>query len=79
MSTAQLSHSCERDGAARLELRFASRVHERRSLAFPCDPMGRVDLDALGERDRIDYLFARALMQRDYAFPVVVTQVSHAS
>jgi hypothetical protein len=71
MSTAQLFTSCESDRVSRLELRFASRVQDRRSLAFPCDPMGRVDLDALGDRDRNDYLFARALMHRDYAFPVV--------
>jgi hypothetical protein len=71
MSTTQLSTSCESNRASRLELRFASCVHDRRSLAFPCDPMGRVDLDALDDRARNDYLFARALMQRDYAFPVV--------
>lgn len=58
-------------GLASIELRFAHRRNERRSLAFPCDAAGRVDLDALDERRRNEYLFARALMGRDYAFPVM--------
>ena len=56
---------------ARVELRFAHRRNDRESLAFPCDAAGRVDLDALDERRRNEYLFARALMGRDYAFPVL--------
>jgi hypothetical protein len=55
----------------RVELRFAHRRNDRKSLAFPCDAAGRVDLDALDERSRNQYLFARALMGRDYAFPVM--------
>jgi hypothetical protein len=55
------------------ELRFAHRRNRDQSLAFPCDAAGRVDLDALDERKRNLYLFARALMGRDYAFPVVTT------
>ncbi|NRF71161.1 hypothetical protein HLB44_29610 [Aquincola sp. S2] len=58
---------------ARVELRFVHRRNDRKSLAFPCDSAGRVDLDALDERSRNDYLFARALMGRDYAFPVMAS------
>ena len=60
-------------GKANVELRFVARRTDRRSLAFPCDAAGRVDLDALCERERNKYLFARALMGRDYAFPVVMS------
>jgi hypothetical protein len=60
-------------GPASVELRFAHRRNDRESLAFPCDAAGRVDLDALDERSRNAYLFARALMGRDYAFPVMAS------
>lgn len=61
-------------GPASVELRFAHRRNDRESLAFPCDAAGRVDLDALDERRRNEYLFARALMGRDYAFPVMASR-----
>jgi hypothetical protein len=60
-------------GLASVELRFVHRRSDRESLAFPCDAAGRVDLDALDERRRNEYLFARALMGRDYAFPVMAS------
>lgn len=56
-----------------VELRFAHRCNDRKSLAFPCNALGRVDLDALDERSRTEYLFARALMGHDYAFPVMAS------
>lgn len=40
-------------------------------LRFPCDARGDVQLDALSERAREDYLFARTLVGRDYARPEV--------
>jgi hypothetical protein len=58
-------------GRASIELRFVHRRNERKSLALPCSAAGRVDLHALDERKRNEYLFARALMGRDYAFPVM--------
>ena len=58
---------------ASAELRFIHRRNDRKSLAFPCDAAGRVDLDALDERRRNQYLFARALMGRDYSFPVMAS------
>ena len=53
------------------ELRFQSLVRGGRVLAFPCDPQGRVDLNAVSDRMRNDYLFARAMVGREYAVPVV--------
>lgn len=58
-------------GQPRAVLRFVHRRNRDQSLAFPCDAAGQVDLDALDERSRNRYLFARALMGRDYASPVV--------
>ena len=58
---------------ASVELRFEHRGNDRKSLAFPCDAVGRVDLDALDERSRNEYLFARALMGHDYSFPVMAS------
>lgn len=53
------------------ELRFGSLFDEGRGFAFPCDAAGHVALDALSERARHNYLYARALMGRDFAVPVV--------
>ncbi|WP_280156663.1 hypothetical protein [Piscinibacter sp. XHJ-5] len=53
------------------ELRFRELVDTTRGYSFPCDAMGHVDLDALGERDRNDYFYARALIGRDLSTPVV--------
>ncbi len=38
---------------------------------IPCDPQGRVGLDALGDKLRNDYFFARALIGRLFARPTV--------
>ena len=43
-----------------------------RGFTFPCDPEGHVDMDAMSERTRDSYLGARALVGREYAFPVVL-------
>jgi len=40
-------------------------------MSFPCDVRGHVTLDALDERSRIDYLFARAMVGRDLYRPTV--------
>lgn len=40
-------------------------------LDIPCDPSGRVGLDALGEKLRNDYFFARTLIGRLFARPTV--------
>ena len=40
-------------------------------LSFPCDADGRVDLDALGEPDKVNYLWARTLVGRRFHRAVV--------
>ncbi|WP_310738607.1 hypothetical protein [Ideonella alba] len=56
---------------AGFELRFQSLFHQGRAMAFPCDAEGHVDLDALSERARENYLYARAVVGREYAVPAV--------
>jgi hypothetical protein len=53
------------------ELRFQSLFDGGRALAFPCDAEGHVELDSLSERARSNYLYARAEVGRDFAFPAV--------
>ena len=53
------------------ELRFQSLFHQGRAMSFPCDAEGHVDLDALSERARENYLYARAVVGREYAVPAV--------
>lgn len=59
-------------GAHDYELRFESLFQAGRALAFPCDAQGGVRLDALSERARQNYLFARAVVGREYATPIVL-------
>ncbi|HEY0953536.1 MAG TPA: hypothetical protein VGE36_02175 [Roseateles sp.] len=54
------------------ELRFESLFQSGRALAFPCDAHGDVSLDALSDRARQNYLFARAVVGREYATPIVL-------
>jgi hypothetical protein len=53
------------------ELRFSSLFDPGRALAFPCDRAGHVDIDHLGPRARSMYLYARAMVGREYACPLV--------
>jgi hypothetical protein len=55
----------------RFELCFESLFHPGRGLAFPCDERGHVLLDALSEPARRNYLYARAVVGREYAVPAV--------
>lgn len=57
--------------ADRYELRFASLFDEGRGLAFPCDAEGHVDLDALSSRARLNYLYARTVIGREFSMPAV--------
>jgi hypothetical protein len=54
------------------QVRFQSLFHEGRALCFPCDPQGKVDMDALSSAAIRNYLFARAMVGREYAVPAVV-------
>ena len=59
------------------EIRFQSLFHEGRALSFPCDEQGRVSLDSLSERARDNYLYARAVVGREFAYPSVRPRLSH--
>jgi hypothetical protein len=59
------------------EVCFRSLFHEGRALSFPCDPQGQVDMDSLSETAIENYLFARAMVGREYATPAVVVSQPH--
>ena len=59
------------------ELRFTSLIDASRTLAFPCDAAGRVDLDALSESRRSNYFYARTVVGREFARPAVHNRVMH--
>lgn len=52
-------------------LHFEPLTADSAGLDIPCDPHGRVGLDALGEKLRNDYFFARTLIGRLFAAPTV--------
>lgn len=56
------------------QLRFESLFTPGRALAFPCDAGGRVEMDALSERAKRNYLYARAVVGREFATPTVQPQ-----
>jgi hypothetical protein len=59
------------------ELHFSSMFDAGRGYSFPCDAQGHVDLDALSDRLRDNYLYARALVGRDLAAPAVHPATTH--
>jgi hypothetical protein len=59
------------------ELRFRSLFNEGRALAFPCDAEGHVELDALSERARSNYDYARSVVGREFAIPAVQPALPH--
>jgi hypothetical protein len=59
------------------ELRFRSLFDEGRALAFPCDAQGHVDLDAMSPRARLNYLYARTVIGREYFLPDVQPRTMH--
>jgi hypothetical protein len=56
---------------AQFRLCFRSLFASGRGFAFPCDPRGEVHLDGLSDNARNNYLFARAMVGRDFAMPEV--------
>jgi hypothetical protein len=58
--------------AVSFELRFRSLFDTGRALSFPCDARGNVAIDALHERERANYFYARALVGHDFAAPSVL-------
>ena len=59
------------------EIRFQSLFHEGRALCFPCDQEGCVAIDALSDRARDNYFYARAVVGREYAHPCVLPADTH--
>lgn len=59
------------------QLCFRSLFHSGRGYAFPCDPRGQVDLDAMSERARNNYFFARAMVGRELTVPAVEQVALH--
>jgi hypothetical protein len=59
-----------RDCAHHFELRFFDLFHAGRGYAFPCDTEGHVQIDNLGERARLNYFYARAMVGREFSAPV---------
>ncbi len=57
--------------ADHFQLRFQSLFDPGRGFAFPCDELGHVDMDALSERARNNYLYARAMIGREVGTPAV--------
>jgi len=58
-------------------LRFESLSQPGRVLEFPCDRNGRVDLDALNDVARSNYLFARAVVGRGFSAPLLLGGSGH--
>jgi len=53
------------------ELCFNALSDQRCTFRFPCDEAGHVDLDALSERSRREYLYARALIGSVLSRPAI--------
>lgn len=59
------------------ELRYQSLFNPGRALSFPCDVDGRVQMELLGDHALANYLYARVVVGREYAFPQVSVVPSH--
>lgn len=57
------------------ELHFQSLLRPGRGWAFPCDADGHVDMNAMTDRVRNNYLFARALVGIELDVPRVRTTI----
>jgi hypothetical protein len=67
----------ESESSNGFQLYFRSLFLSGRGFAFPCDQRGRVNLDGLSERARVNYLFARAMVGRDLASPAIERLAAH--
>ncbi len=66
-----IESSTRQPSQLRYELRFMSLSERGRGYAFPCDVLGNVDIDALSDRGRMSYFFARAVVGNVLSAPVV--------
>ena len=56
--------------SAKFELRFQSLFNAGHAISFPCDAAGQVNMDALSERERVRYFYARAVIGREFSLPL---------
>ncbi|ABM97362.1 hypothetical protein Mpe_B0598 (plasmid) [Methylibium petroleiphilum PM1] len=63
--------STQVNNAFNFELRFQSLFNAGRALSFPCTIDGRVDMDRLSRAALSNYLYARALVGREFFIPFV--------
>lgn len=66
-----MSHSTRIPGAS-YEIRYEPLSGRGPQLSFPCDAEGHVQLDALSDRARNNYFYARAVVGREYASPAIL-------
>jgi hypothetical protein len=59
------------------ELRFESLFDAGRGYAFPCDAGGHVGLDSPSDTARENYLYARAIVGREFSVPAVTVSATH--
>jgi hypothetical protein len=64
--------ACVGTSSVRYELRFESIFNAGRAYAFPCGADGHVDMDALSETARRNYMYARAVIGREFRMPVLI-------
>jgi hypothetical protein len=69
--------SASSSSTSSFELCFFSLFNSGRALAFRCDAAGQVDLDALSERARSNYFYARSVIGREFAWPAVRASAAH--
>ena len=53
------------------QLCFRPLAASGRGFRFPCDAVGRVDLDRMSERVRNNYFYARAMVGRELTPPAI--------
>lgn len=56
---------------AAFEMQFMPLNARGRALSFPCDPHGQVDCDQLSPAALRSYLYARAMIGREFGLPRV--------
>ena len=54
------------------EVRYESLFNAGRAFSCPCDAQGHVELDALSDRARTNYFYARTVIGREFAAPAVL-------
>ena len=62
---------------SRYELRFESLIDAGHAYVFPCDAEGHVDMDALSDTARHNYLYARTVVGCEFSLPAVRVSAAH--